>query len=340
MLIVNRLDIEGFRGIRRLTQPLRLEKVNVLIGRNNAGKTSILEAMFLLSEPYIRARKVEERWRLNLYRSMYENLTGATYYVSKLHKEKTFSALLYGYTGSAKVSYILHNNIKLDLKIEGNDIIKFSLNGKEAKENDVIEALSFMKGRVPALYIPDSTSFYDKLKVLLKGKDVWNVIEAEGYNVSVIKDLYEDTLPDRFTEVLVRWDRLYLRKEVADRKAPLYVNVDSLGEGVQRTLLIYLTIKLLDPALILWDDAEVALHPALSEKVIEWLSSLKGQVVIATHSIDVLRAFAKVAPPSSQVVYLDRKEYDTVEPRTVPLEELEEVLAKGLDPRFTLEIKL
>ena len=47
--LVEELDIEGFRGIRRLAKPLKLTKLNILVGRNNVGKTAILEALHMLS---------------------------------------------------------------------------------------------------------------------------------------------------------------------------------------------------------------------------------------------------------------------------------------------------
>ena len=51
-VIVKELDFSEFRGIRRLAKPLELGSFNVLVGRNNVGKTAILEALYLLSMPY------------------------------------------------------------------------------------------------------------------------------------------------------------------------------------------------------------------------------------------------------------------------------------------------
>lgn len=46
--MIERLDIKGFRGFERLTVE-RLARVNLLVGKNNAGKTSVLEAVRLLA---------------------------------------------------------------------------------------------------------------------------------------------------------------------------------------------------------------------------------------------------------------------------------------------------
>ena len=83
---------------------------------------------------------------------------------------------------------------------------------------------------------------------------------------------------------------------------------------------------------------EVALHPTLAERLLEWLSGLDSQVVLATHSIDVLRAYAKLAPPDSQLVYLRRMSDDSVEPRTIAPGEVGDIISRGLDPRLVPEL--
>jgi len=48
-MILERVDIVGFRGINRLS--LQLEQNNVLIGENAWGKSSLLDALTLLLSP-------------------------------------------------------------------------------------------------------------------------------------------------------------------------------------------------------------------------------------------------------------------------------------------------
>ena len=339
-VLIKELEIKGFRGIRRLAKPLRLEKLNVLIGRNNAGKTSILEALFLLAEPYAEKGSIETP-RERLYAALYVNgsvraVSPATY-IAMLHGRQDPSRLVYGYTGTAVITYRLYSGRTVMIRIE-----------RGARKNPVIsnsayalveELMKEQEERVPALYLPDTTVFYDKLKEALVNEETWSIIEDMGYNVTVIKDLYVDSLPDRYTEATVRWSKLHLRKEVAGKAAPLYIDVDSLGEGVRRTLLVYLATMLLKPLLLLWDDAEVALHPTLAEKTINWLAKLDAQTIIATHSIDLLKAYAKTAPPNSQLIYLDRERDDTITPRIIQPPELEEILRRGLDPRLAPELE-
>lgn len=59
------LHIEGYRGFRTLTLE-GLTRITLFGGRNNAGKTSLLEAIFLLSNPY----NAELLLRVNAFRGL------------------------------------------------------------------------------------------------------------------------------------------------------------------------------------------------------------------------------------------------------------------------------
>ena len=47
---IENLKIEQFRGIRQLSVP-HLNHINLIVGDNNCGKTSFLEALLLLRDP-------------------------------------------------------------------------------------------------------------------------------------------------------------------------------------------------------------------------------------------------------------------------------------------------
>ncbi|MHC1575632.1 MAG: AAA family ATPase [Candidatus Methanogasteraceae archaeon] len=50
---ISEIDVEEFRGIKRCKKPIKLSKFNVLIGKNNSGKSSLLEALYLFPSPQI-----------------------------------------------------------------------------------------------------------------------------------------------------------------------------------------------------------------------------------------------------------------------------------------------
>ena len=46
---ISKIDIKEFRGIKSCNTSIKLSKFNVLIGKNNSGKSSLLEALYLLT---------------------------------------------------------------------------------------------------------------------------------------------------------------------------------------------------------------------------------------------------------------------------------------------------
>ena len=62
-LPLTHIEIDGFRGLRRLALG-PLSRVNVLVGGNNSGKTSVLEAISILAKPTQPAAWIDMiRWR-------------------------------------------------------------------------------------------------------------------------------------------------------------------------------------------------------------------------------------------------------------------------------------
>ncbi|HID41885.1 MAG TPA: DUF2813 domain-containing protein [Pyrodictium sp.] len=45
---VKELEVTEFHGIKRFKKPLKLRGFNVIIGRNGAGKSTVLEALYMI----------------------------------------------------------------------------------------------------------------------------------------------------------------------------------------------------------------------------------------------------------------------------------------------------
>ena len=350
-MLVSSVDVKEFRGVKAFAKLLGLRMFNVLVGRNNVGKSSILQALYLLSdrvEPY-----GDEPHRF------LAKLVGAP--------------LVYGYTGRAEISYEFGSKVTLEnvviggssferLTVEG---LKLIINGYSIERRYriasgtmhelagdeyatiqtagrtvttylhrvVVERLSLGR-RSLALYIPNTTEAFDALH-----KFVYNSFgEAvkRGLNVNIAREYLNKVVYDRFTEVFPGpGNELYARKEVSE--GVLYVRLKDLGEGIKRFVLAYLAIEILNPALVLWDDIEVALHPSLAYTLLKWLAESGRQVVIATHSIDVLESVVMANPKDAQVILLKKDANDIVYHKALDIDEVEEILEKNIDIRTIIE---
>jgi len=365
-VLVKSLDLKEFRGVRGLSKPIELEGFTVLIGRNNVGKTSILEALYLLAWPFQSAIPPYGASPIGV--------------ISTLHGGS--SSLVYGYAGEALIEYnlasstmvshlgLMVNGIRIAIKSNGSsevllnvsssivstvkDIAKDILSSAgnyqllvkssslipSSTENYQLLVKSLGCGfdrNLVALYIPNDTGYYNELRSFVLKDEVLRWIEKSGFHRRVAEEYISRVVYDRFTEVLKRGDRLALRKEVSGGVGPLYIDIDSIGEGVKRFVLTYFAVEYLNPKIVLWDDIEVAAHPSLLELIVKWLSESGRQVVISTHSLDVLYALTLVKPKNAAVVVLRKTADDVVEWRKLSIDELEEILGKGVDVRLIVD---
>jgi predicted ATP-dependent endonuclease of OLD family len=321
--LITGLDLKDFRGIKSTTRPITLEKINILIGRNNSGKTSILEALNLTPSP------------LSLL-----PLSGYTKldYTIMPHQGKPAS-LIYGYAGFATIDYI-YSEGTVTIKLEENKRFTFEWKDSEKRiHKSYAEPSVFLEGEPAGRIFKSYTScyysgwyhrfLYDKL---LQDENVWRTIEKQRAHNRVVKELINPSVADTFTEILIYKDTLHARKEFPDGTSS-YIRIFELGDGVQRVIIPFLWFEAAKPRIVLWDDLEASMHPSLIENVLRWLAEGDWQVVISTHSLDVLSALTYVRPPSGQIIILRKSADDMLDYQTLSIDELETLIESNTDPR-------
>jgi len=256
----------------------------VLIGPNNSGKTTIMTELFLL--PY-----ASQLLRLPILKE--DKFSFLSKYLGKLIR-----ALIYRYYGKARVISSI-NGLELEYQIHEDGSFHLYSNGKEitswnsfyswlSEVSDVFEIESIEKADTElqgyVIFIPSSDLFRSTLEDQLVVN--WEAIERTGAHVSLVRELSGNVISDRFTELLLKRSELVLRKEL--EKDIAYIRLKDLGDGVKRFLTTALWIEAVKPKVVLWDDIESSAHPALTHFCIKWLANHDWQVIISTHSIDVL----------------------------------------------------
>jgi len=326
-MFVKELSLHEFRGVRKMAEPLKLKRLNVLIGRNNAGKTTVLEALALLPYPKSPMSWFEQRHTL----------------VASLHGER-LSALVYKYAGVAIIAYVLERDIRLKVKVtaEGEsalywreetvglprDTLMTRLTGagliKSPREEDAV------------IFIPSSDAFLSRLEEKLYEKR--DLVVKTGAHYRVARDVVNKCVDEVFTEVLFSEGELRLRREPS-HGPPFYVRLKDMGDGLKRAISILLWLEAAKPTLVLWDDFESNMHPSLIKAVLAWLAERDWQVVLATHSLDVLYALPDVWPEGeAQLIMLQKTDDDLLRADYMSVEELERVLDKtNQDPRYLVE---
>jgi len=317
-MLIKELELKEFRGIKALKEPIRFSRFNILIGRNNSGKSSILDALFLIPRSII-----PEPYR------DYAKSRGD--FLSQYYGDVKF--LIYGYSGKAEVKYVLANNEELRVEVFDNGrIIDYA-----PQEKGVLDYLkkAFRENveNISILFKNES-----KLQRILTEWmfNKWDRIVKSGLNVDIVKNIVNPCIDEEFTELLIYKDDLRVRKEINEKV--LYVRLRDLGSGIYGTIILAIILGLLKPNLVLIDDFDVAKHPTLIEALLKWFDKGDWQIVISTHSLDVLYGVLEASPKDFQLIQLRKTHDDILHYRILTFDELEDLIESNVDPRKLVDI--
>jgi AAA15 family ATPase/GTPase len=318
MVNIENLKIQNFRTFDSIEID-GLSKINVFVGKNNSGKTTILESLFLImgmSNPTL-------PFNVNVLRGLHANSPKQlTYLFHKLIPENkpsfyaTFndqSERTLTLEATYKDDVFARNNAStlamgtslLDPEIMGLNL-KFSvkkggeqtLNGVSsmAFENNVPtakEARDYRENLYSVFVLPDKND----MATFVRYSELFKKKEHEP----ILKSLQQFD-PD-IKNVLPLDDGIYFDVKGIDKLVPVAV----MGDGVRQFLRILTAVSERREALVFIDEIENGLHYSahvlLWEKLVDCADKSNIQFFIATHNIEILSALSAV---------LQKNEYESV----------------------------
>ena len=317
-MFVNELRIQEFRGIKSCNTPIKLSNFTVLIGRNNSGKSTLLEALSLLPSP-----------TLNNYITNTKKIN----YLMHLHHA---NALKYLYAGNSILEYNLKEMMDVRFEIQDNKI-DYLINNTHYSSNDYLIQFSrgFEVDRTQlsqlVLFIPYSTSILEDLEKRMR--NLKELITKKGIHIELAKFLNE-CVNDKYSEI-VFLEPISLRKVYDKNK--VYLQLRDLGSGAEKVVKIMALLEVLSPKMVLLDDFEAGLHPSLIKLFLNWLKDKEWQTIISTHSIDVLYHLININPNDTTILQLNKSNEDILYHKILTFEQLEDFLNANTDPRLLVD---
>ncbi len=332
------LDLREYGGIKKCEKPLELKKFTVLIGPNNSAKTTVLTALFQFLLPKPSSENPLLFTNKELFIGNYLN--------------RTYRSLIYRYSGKAVIEVeidetgynVINDDIeklRIEIREPGTPILFYKKSGSPtwtpwdgSEVSLLFKTRNLSKIASSTVLIPNSDLFMRELEEKIIKE--WVSVEKTGVHANLVRDLVrKGIIGDRFTEVNIRFNNLVVRKELP-KDDVAYINLSDLGDGLRKFLLTSLWLEALKPMTVLWDDLEASAHPSLISYIIKWLSSKNWQIVISTHSIDVLYELVQNKPEDAIVLSLRKTWDDILRYRTYTLDELEKMFDSGQDVRKIL----
>jgi hypothetical protein len=332
--VIKRLRLENFKGV--VEGEVELDKLTILVGPNNSGKTTILEALFLAPNPlrlvpYVPQNAV--RLVLQYHKTLFEE--GYTFLFNKYFAKNMVikvddRELFFTKDIGSRIT------IYTDYSPPGYSLPHYILDGKEFFGLGYLLPDSNVDGSLGVL-IADNT-------LLLSTK--------------LVKFAYE-YLQSRWIEILNTRAPALIAKDVSRFVSEQYLNITAepfmggymtfyvmladgtrirlsdLGSGVQLYVVNRLLYEHYKPDVVLWDDLETHFNPRLLSHVVEWFADLieEGkQVIVSTHSLEVVEKIC--AYVNDATVLLTSLRDGKLKARRVKPDELEEWAKAGIDPRY------
>jgi predicted ATP-dependent endonuclease of OLD family len=324
--MIARLQLNNFRGFRDHT--VTLAPFCLLVGQNNAGKTTIIEALRIISAAQARAATANFIPAPNYLTA---HVTGPVYRISlnKIEFEHKTAHHRYEASSPAVITAHLKNNCRISVYIgeeegevfcqliEANGQKVFNRSHSSSPKFDqtiVMPTIGQLVARERRL---TDTYLKQNLNSRLAHRHIRNQMLDNPKQFRNFKDLAERS-----------WEKLQIKRVYADRDddgtflslqvrdGPFVSEIGLQGSGLQAWIqTIWFLARVGRDSCVVIDEPDVYLHADLQRKLVKVLgSSGFRQVIVATHSVEMISDVA------TNEIVLVRKGHGNSKPIANPTE--------------------
>lgn len=334
-LILNSLEIRNFRGFQHLTIE-RLGRVNLIVGKNNIGKSSLLEALQLYAQrgvPTLIWQFLRLRDELNSPRVTERNdrseelerlLSSLKYlfYGRKDIKDQLTPIQIGRIDSSDETLHIIVNWYAEEMDEQGrikrqllepnqysevdNPVPRFTVQmGKEFKVDYPLNPSSLALSRLVPSELKELSNVFVGANGLSRNQagKLWDLINLRPLDADVLNSL-QIIAPGVEAYSFIgggEAGRIPIVR-IAGIDEPLPIG--SLGNGMQRMLGISLALANTGGGILLIDEIENGIHYSVQSElwrlIFRLAHSLNVQVFATTHSEDCIKGFQKAAQEQKQ----------------------------------------
>jgi hypothetical protein len=336
--MLSKIHIQGFKGFKD-TRIDSLRKVNLILGGQNVGKTSLLEAVYFGASEINKAqglsavfRATEGRDNQRFVESVFKGAQGLIELFSSANLK--LSTSLNSFRTSDGLGQVLSriewDGVKVEQHIDASHVSElWKLSMDHSSAHALLKSLPFWNPLAVSVHLPTQTQsvqLFDKVVIGRKKKQLLDMLRRIEPRLEDIHSLSPDG------EL-----RIYVELEGERSALPL----PQLGHGFSRLVFLYCSLLVTDAHLALIDEVENGIHysslPILFRGIQGIADKNDVQVMMTTHSWDCIRAAYKTfadagALKDFQLIRLERDE-DNVRAVVINDEALDTVMEAGYEVR-------
>ena len=339
------IHIQGFKGFKdTLIAPMR--KVNLILGGQNVGKTSLLEAVYLGasdinnfqqlptlfrvaeggdSQRYLQSVLGKRQWLVDLSHDPEKVLRTKNH--RDIERGKFFALSEANNNGINIQRLIQGSNIANQRDVEASKFNFEEINLINAR--DAAKEILFFNPLAVSVHLPnqlDVAQLFDKTIIARKKKILLSMLRRIEPRLEAMHSL----LPDGE-------QRIYVELEGDGDALPL----PQLGHGFSRLVYLYCSLLVTDAKLALIDEVENGIHysslPTLFQGIQDIAANNNVQTLMTTHSWDCIKAAYKTFADADnlkdfQLIRLER-DGDNIRAVVINDEMLDTVMEAGYEVR-------
>lgn len=295
--MIENLTIQNFRGLKDFSIS-DIHRINVFLGKNNCGKSSILDALYMLLQPtkpqnFLAINDVRnfhlkssEDLNMNFFngktsdkiRITAEKDGGERALVISQRKSEVSSVLI---TANGKMLQQIDYTIDFNIETENGDseVTHLTFNSNDPQKINITQKDNF-PGLQSVHYITPSGPYKDMEKFFASA--VKN--KQEKYISNILHKI-----DDRIVDVVIVGEQILVDIGL-EQRIPLQL----MGDGMRKLLSLIININDIPNGYLLIDEIDNGLHYTAMEPmwkaIIETAKSKNVQVFATTHNIDSLKA--------------------------------------------------
>lgn len=311
---IQELQIETYRGIKNL-QIENLGDVNILVGDNNTGKTSVLEAIQLLCNPskynFIRIARQRERYRAVIRMGL--GILDSVLYlfnVQSCSKEENYYYLSVGGTINSQKGNVRVTGKVVDQLLDLKEIAKYNSSARNKLAHSVVEPQeetpTFI-GEISNEFLDRQVSFFqsytNKVHQNIEINEYTRIMRTNNEkallnveNIQTIDHIIENafdkliknkSIKEKAVELLKEFDESIIDiRYISDdnnfvpviENSNNYIPLSLYGDGTKKALTMLNAIVSAKNGVVLIDEFETALHTSAMKQVFRFILEVSKQL--------------------------------------------------------------
>lgn len=360
IMLIESMVVRNFRGIRECSMD-GFADVNVLIGRNGSGKSTILESIYLASAWVNSYDKLHDNNKIDYVISrrtgrgtwgssrdvlwfLMDTIKDVEMKLTFTDKDELRFKLIH-FDGGGRVWLTIPEEIMSTLSSREYDHYNYSSDYLLSRKSKTLKSARFRDEFVKVY--ADVIGFLEKVvlidsRILADPKRVEDVIwskilakRLDRFIADMVREEFEADAED-ITYMPIGGDTV-----LALKLFKTTVRVDDLGDGARSAILMASILLTLDNTAVLIEEPESHQHPgglkAVMNFVLKVAKERRLQLFVSTHSVELLRILQKLCEDVGlrlRTFFLERNVEGVVDVKVLERIDVDTLLKLGLDPRF------